>query len=349
MPAPLDEYKTHINRALEEFFGAIPDKLGLDLSEQSQQAIVMLRDYTMRPAKRIRGALAARAYDCGNGTKIGRAGIQLGVALELLQSYLLAVDDVMDMSNLRRGEPTIHRLYTDTYSPRDADMMAINVGLVAQHFANLALLDSGEEPARITEALGLVHRNITATGFGQMDDLYQRVGRTVREADVIRKHCLKSSYYTFVNPLQAGMALAGRMAPTVLDDAAAFGLPAGIAFQLHNDLLGVFGRTDSMGKPSSDDLQEAKYTLLVHYALVHGNSRQSERLKCVLAGEQLKPADVRSARQIFVQTGAKKFTQEQIVYYVAQAEEALRASGTWGTSFTAELVDLLRYATQKTA
>src|SRR6266550_4569742 len=95
----LEQYKRTINVAIENFLGTMPGALGLSLSGETVSvhavmALEKLREYTMRPGKRIRGSLAAAAYDNARGTHLADAGIALGVAHELVQSYLLIVDDV---------------------------------------------------------------------------------------------------------------------------------------------------------------------------------------------------------------------------------------------------------------
>jgi geranylgeranyl diphosphate synthase type I len=344
----LAAYKEDINEALETFFSEVPDMLSLGLSAVSKDALVKLQEYTLRPGKRIRGALGAAAYDRTGQTEHAPAGIALGVALELMQSYLLIVDDVMDESDLRRGQPTVHREYVrqadQIGDKHEANMLAINVGLIAQHLANLVLIRVTERPERLVSSLWRMHLNITATGFGQIDDMYQRVGRTVTEQDVVRKYYLKSSYYTFVNPLQAGLALAGKADEASLRKIKAFGEPAGAAFQLHDDYLGVFGDAPETGKMNIDDLKEGKYTMLVHYALKHGKPEEVAVLRSLLGNKNIRQADVAQARDIFTRTGAKKFVETEAKRYAATAQQHLEQMKIWDDAFKSMLADLVTYS-----
>jgi geranylgeranyl diphosphate synthase type I len=346
--AVLTSYKQSINDALEKFFAEAPCLLALDLSAISRDALAKLQEYSLRPGKRIRGSLAAAAYDYAAKTNLGEAGIALGVALELMQSYLLIIDDVMDESDLRRGQPTVHQLYVKEADGQgdmhEATMLAINVGIVAQHLANLALLQAPEKPERITAALERMHVNIMATGFGQIDDLYQQVGRTVTSAEIMRKYCFKSSYYTFINPLQTGLALAGVGDEESQHQVQLFGEAAGIAFQLHDDLLGVFGDASATGKLSSDDIREGKYTALVYYALRHAEPNEVIELQAMLGNEHIQQPDVLRAREIFSRCGAKAFAQTETRWYGKVAKQQLIRTTIWDQSFKALLADMVDYS-----
>lgn len=342
-------YRDGINAALERFFVALPDMLPADLSPDAHDALAKLREYTLRPGKRIRGALAAAAYDQAAGTALGAPGLAIGVALELLQSYLLIIDDVMDRSVSRRGQPTVHRLYMQEpgrrITPREADMLAVNVGLIAQHAANLALLAAPETPAHIASALRQVHTNIAATGFGQLDDLVQTPQRPVRRAAVIRKYRLKSSYYTFINPLQAGLALAGKDDGPLQERVERFGAAAGIAFQLHDDYLGIFG-TAATGKPNTDDIREGKYTLLMQHALAHAAPDDARTLRRLLGNPRVGQAGVRHVRAILERSGAKAFATTEAQRY-AQAAARELPGVRLGEPLQSFLAALLAYAVSR--
>lgn len=350
---PLSAYKDRINQALEHFFAGIPGELSLDLSGQSLEAIELLREYSLRPGKRIRGSLAAASYDSVVGTQYGKPGIQLGVAAELIQNYLLIVDDVMDKSELRRGRQTIHESYfMDTKTPRgkhEANMQAINVGLLAQHFANLALLGSGEQPERITDCLSVLHRHISATGFGQIDDLHQQVGRDVTADDIIRKYCLKSSHYTFINPLHAGMILAGRVTLEAYTDIYDFGRAAGIAFQLRDDYLGLFGNPNVTGKAITDDIKDKKYTLLMHYVLEHANDDDVRELTKIMGKTDISESEITEVQRIGRESGAQEYILGQIDEYTKQAGNVLQASGVFNGKLKEFLQSIVAFSARREA
>lgn len=354
MMAVLTSYRDAVNQALAQFFADLPGSMQLEVSEQSQDALDKVREYTLRPGKRIRGALASYAYDVAAGTRYGNAGLHAAVALELAQSYLLIIDDVMDRSDLRRGKLTVHRIYLEELPEQlnnefTADMMAVNVGLVAQHLMNLALSDAGEEPGRVVSAMQVLHRNIAATSLGQLDDLYQQIGQPVSEQDIIRKYTFKSSYYTFVNPLQLGLVLGGVNDPAVLREVEVFGTLAGIAFQLHDDVLGVYGTEGDTGKSTLDDIKEGKYTLLVHHALQHAPEADKGTLQRHLGNQGAREQDAQQVRDIMERAGSRSFVEEKALYYAEKAKGCLASSAYWNGQSQRLLQDIVDYCIQRTA
>jgi geranylgeranyl diphosphate synthase type I len=344
----LDPYKTAIEAELERFLDRAPGLFGIDASEQGRKALGQLHEYCLRPGKRIRGTLAALAYDTAAGTDKATQGLQLAVVLELLQAYLLIIDDVMDRSTMRRGKPTLHELYRIEVGDRHAaDMLAINVGCLAQHLANMCLAGIAVPAEQRQRAMSIIHRNIGITGLGQLDDMYQSVGRIISEESVLAKYRHKSSYYTFVNPLQSGFVLAGEADEAIMEAIAAFGIPAGIAFQLHDDYLGIWGDTDKHGKSNLDDIREGKYTMLVQYALSHASPYQEEQLSSILGNEAAGEQELLVVQQVFSESGAKKYCQEQVTTHVAEAEAALKKRPFGSESLSALLQDLLEYAVMR--
>lgn len=354
MADPLDtlrDYKADIDAEMGRFMAEAPSLFGVELSEHSRTALQHLTDYSTRTGKRIRGSLVALAYDTAAGTHHAKQAIQLGVVLELMQNYLLIVDDVMDKSVTRRSQPTLHELYRELSAEfggeHEANMLAVNVGVLAQHLANL-LLSRIDVPAnRLPAAFQVLHTNIAATGFGQLDDLYQQPGRQVSGQEIIAKYQLKSSYYTFVNPLQLGFTMAGKSTAAVLSACLAYGEPAGIAFQLHDDYLGIFGDTAKLGKPNLDDIREGKYTLLMHYALEHASPDDAKTLRAMLGKPTASATDLEIARGIITVTGALAYCQQQAREYTEQAKTALESAELGDAEFRRVLITLVDYSVSR--
>jgi geranylgeranyl diphosphate synthase type I len=353
MADPLDRLRAYgplIDAEMARFMDGAPTLFGVELSDHSRQALAHLAEYSTRAGKRIRGSLAALAYDTAASTSRAKQAIQLGVVLELMQNYLLIVDDVMDRSTHRRSQPTVHELYreltADFGGEHEANMLAVNIGVLAQHLANL-LLSMIDVPAQRRDAFRVLHTNIAATGFGQLDDLYQQLGRPVSAEDIARKYRLKSSYYTFINPLQLGFVLAGAASPEKLQASVDFGEPAGIAFQLHDDYLGVFGESSKLGKPSLDDVREGKYTLLMHYALEHAVASERKQLEAILGKGDADEADLQTVQAILESSGAKAYSQAQARAQVARAKAALQSGVLGSPEFRDTLAALVDYSVSR--
>jgi geranylgeranyl diphosphate synthase type I len=347
--ALLDNYKKQINSHLVDFFADPSYPLQSDLSDYSQEAFKLLRQYTMRPGKRIRGSLAAMAYDDVMATVYAPAGLRLGVALELLQSYLLIIDDVMDKSLARRGDPTLHQAYKRQHLSKniehEANMLAVNVGLIAQHLSNRVLADSNLPPKRILHAMYIMHTNMVTTGFGQIDDMHQQFMSDTTDSDIIRKYSYKCSYYTFINPLQCALALAGKATEKNLASVQAFGEPAGIAFQLKDDIMAIFGSKAYPGATSIDDIREGKRTLLVQYALHYGGDKHVAELKALLGAKHVADDALPIVQNIFDNTGAKKYVEQLIQQYSQVALAELEGQTTWSNDFAVLLRAIVGYST----
>lgn len=349
--AVFESYKEAINRALKVYLHELPSTLdATNLPLIGRQALALIAEFTLRPGKRVRGALAALAYDTLTNQKISPAGLRLAVVMELLQSYILIIDDVTDRSDLRRGEPTVHRryeaLYGKTLGVREAEQLAFYTGMIAGHIANLALLDIDETAEHRAHALHSIHRNITTTGFGQLDDIMQEISRNATAVDIIDKYALKTSHYTFINPLHAGMALAGITDTIAYDAVAAFGKAAGIAFQAHDDYLGVFGGT-ATGKPTVDDVREGKLTILVQHALESGQPDDVQVLKQYLGDPKLTEGDMVKVRALFDATGATIKARQVAESYAQQAIQQLATITIWDEAFNGLLAELVTYTIRR--
>ena len=351
-------YRPAINTAIQRLLDDMPRFVpAASLSLQGQWGLKTIKAYTLGGGKRLRGILAASVYDtvAQNNTVPSAQGLCLAAVLELIQSYLLIVDDVMDKSPLRRNSPSVQRQYAQVFGgtapdEHEANMMAINIGLLTQHIANIVLLDMpNQDPTSICYVLQSLHANSLVTGLGQIDDLYQQFGRDVDEAQLFRKYEYKSSYYTFINPLQCGLALAGSISPQVHEAVCAFGLPAGVAFQLWDDYLGIFGVSKDTGKGNLDDIREGKYTMLIHQALSHATAAEKSQLKLIIGNPSATAADLATIQDILVRTQAVSYVTSYAKQYATAAKQAARASTIWGSVYAEELCALVDYAVERSS
>ncbi|MCS6900246.1 MAG: polyprenyl synthetase family protein, partial [Myxococcales bacterium] len=219
-----------------------------------------VRDLTLRGGKRARPALVVAGYLATPGAP--KAALDqvygIGVALELLQTYLLIHDDWMDNDDIRRGGPTVHVLLQRHYrgNRRMGEVNAILAGDYACSLAQHALfmsLQGSPHGLSVASAFARIQRDVV---FGQVLDVGGRA------EDVERMHHLKTGSYTVQGPIELGALFAGASRPT-LDALARYALPLGIAFQLCDDLLSSFGSEDLTGKPRGNDLRAGKRTAVL--------------------------------------------------------------------------------------
>lgn len=237
----------------------------------------------MDGGKRLRPAFAYWGYRSTGATDNDQI-VQAAASLEFLQACALIHDDVMDDSDTRRGKPAAHKQFSTLHeshswnksATRFGDGAAILIGDLALSWADEMLCTSGLTTEQQTRAKHVYDVMRTELMAGQYLDLLEQVrGNTTVETSrtVIR---YKSAKYTIERPLHMGASIAGASAHhlQVLSD---YGLALGEAFQLRDDVLGVFGDAIVTGKPAGDDLREGKQTMLVARTLelCDANARKS--------------------------------------------------------------------------
>jgi len=351
LPTLFSSYAQPLNTAVHDIFNDFTAQLP-EYSADAAWAFAALEEYSLRPSKRIRGSLAASVYDYATGEQHAAAGARLGAAIEIAQNHLLVIDDVMDRSVSRRGQPTVHELHRRDYAaatPHESNMIAVQVGMLAYYLTNHALLSlEAVKPAHTVAALATLQRHMAITDMGQIDDMQQQVGKgIIHEADLLRKYQQKSSYYSFVDPIETALLLAGHEAAVAKADAEGFGIPAGVAFQLRDDYLGIFGETAQTGKPNLDDIREGKYTLMVHYALQSALPGQKDRLLAILGDHTADEASLAEVRDILEHTGAAEQAMSKARDYATQAKAGAERATSWDEHLASTLVALANFSVER--
>jgi geranylgeranyl diphosphate synthase type I len=285
-----------------------------------------LRDYVMAGGKRLRPAFCFWAFVGAGGDPDDPAVVDAGAALEMLHTAALIHDDIIDGSGRRHGAPTVHVRFAGTHRDekwagdpgRFGEGAAILIGDLALVYSSRLL--AGAPPA----ALAVFEEMRLEVNVGQyLDILGGAQGVALpgpAAADRARRICrYKTAKYTIERPLHLGAALAGR-----LDELAGalseFGLPLGEAFQLRDDLLGVFGDPATTGKPVGDDLREGKPTLLASLA-AQADGRFAPRF----GASDLSPAEILGLQEIITTSGARSRVETAITDLTARSAAALTA------------------------
>jgi geranylgeranyl diphosphate synthase type I len=313
----LMDIRQRISSALGEFLDA---KNKNAHSPEQQELIALLRRF-LAGGKGIRSTLCVVGWQAVTGHEEPPPSTVLRTAasLELFHAFALIHDDVMDDSTSRRGMPTIHRLlaarYADDRSPQQAERLGISgailLGDLALAWSDELLHTSGLSPAELAGVLPVIHVMRTEVMHGQYLDV-ATTGRptadTERALDIIR---YKTAKYTIERPLQMGAVLGG--ADGVIHPAiSAYALLIGEAFQLRDDLLGVFGSPDETGKSVLEDLRDGKHTLLMALALKHADPGQ-RKLLCELVGNpELDEPGAARIRAVLHATGAPALVEHMI-------------------------------------
>jgi geranylgeranyl diphosphate synthase, type I len=351
--SPLDRagLRQRIDQALSEFLadrrawlGAVDPGL-LPLADA-------VETFVLHGGKRLRPAFAYWGYRGAGGVDSDRVVASLA-ALELVQASALIHDDLMDRSDTRRGEPAIHRRFAARHRGAGwhgdpdgfGDAAAVLLGDLSLVWSDELLHGTGLDPhtlARARPVFDLMRSEVTVGQY--LDVLTQATGDTsIERAGKVARY--KSAKYTVERPLLFGAALADASA-AVREAYSGYGLPLGEAFQLRDDVLGVFGDPAQTGKPAGDDLREGKRTYLVAATLAATDAAGRERLTRRLGDPLLDAAGVAELREIIAECGALAATERRIAELTETALDALDGVGLDAEAHAA-LVDLAVAATRR--
>lgn len=285
------------------------------------------RELVLRGGKRVRAGLLALTYEACGGSGGSAAVVAAAGALELFQGYLLTHDDWMDGDAMRRGGPSVPALMRERFGA-SGDAMSILAGDLLSGWSQRALLEV-DRPAPLVlgaaRELAQAHDDVVQ---GQVLDVH---GKAASAAEVHAVHALKTASYTTRAPVTMGARLAGASEARVAA-LSAFATPAGVAFQLRDDLLGVFGEARATGKGVGGDVRAGKRTALVLDGLANGDA--APVLRAVLGVADASEADVKAATAALEASGARRRVEESIAGLVVEARRALGSAdlGAEGTT-----------------
>jgi geranylgeranyl diphosphate synthase type I len=268
--------------------------------------------------KRLRPCFCYWGYRAAGGGH-GEEIVAAASALELLHSFAIVHDDIMDAAEERRGRPTVFA--------RRGPGFALLVGDLALVLADDAYFHSGFDPARLHHAFGAYSRMRQEVIAGQLLDAQAQSGPAVSEAEARRIALLKSGRYTVVEPLLIGAHLA-EANDDLVGRLERFGEPLGEAFQLRDDLLGIFGDPSVTGKPADSDIREGKRHLLYAKSMAALQGRDRELfVEKWGAGSALSDRDVAAVRSLVESSGAASQVEQVLRALGDEADRALAETG----------------------
>jgi len=294
-----------------------------DVDADLVQPLTSLRELVLAGGKRLRPAFCHWAYVGAGGSPTDALVVNAGAALELLHTFALVHDDVMDGSSRRRGQAAIHTRFGALHNEmswrgearRFGEGAAILVGDFAFVYADQLFGDAPSVARRVFDELRI------ELCVGQYLDLIGTASRSSDPTQASRIARYKSGKYTVERPLHLGAALAGRL-DDLSEVLSAIGLPLGEAFQLRDDLLGVFGDESATGKPVGDDLREGKLTPLVAAAAGRADAAGA-RLLQRLGRPDLDDREILQLQEFLVACGACDEIERLIEQLVDQSLGAL--------------------------
>jgi geranylgeranyl diphosphate synthase type I len=334
VPGRLSEIASRVERRIDDVLHAETERWAR-VDPALQAPLDALRALVQAGGKRLRPAFCHWAFVGAGGDPDDPRIVDVGAALELLHTFALIHDDIMDGSFTRRGLTATHVLFQDLHARnhwhgegrRFGEGVGILVGDLAFVYADMLMGDAPIAALNVFTELRL------EVNIGQYLDLLGTVRRDASVESARRISIYKSGRYTTERPLHLGAAMADRLAPLELP-LTKYGAPLGEAFQLRDDLLGVFGDTAVTGKPVGEDLREGKptalYALAAAAAEAHGAA--ADLLARRFGAPDLDEAEVAQLQDVLVRTGAKDKVEARIAELLDESLAALAAVPITGES-----------------
>lgn len=334
--AGIDAIRARVDAALDTFLAeqrTLLDGLTAEAFEPYDELVRVLG----AGGKRLRPLFCYWGYRAA-GRDDDEAIVTAAASLELLHTFAIIHDDVMDRSPLRRGQDATHVALARGEEHHGVSA-AILVGDLALALADTMLAGSGFPPETLVAGLHWYNRMRTEVVTGQYLDVAVSRSPVIDEETARRIASLKSGGYTVEKPLLIGAVLGGASQETIAV-LSAYGVLLGEAFQLRDDVLGAFGDPTVTGKDADGDLREGKRTLLVARALEASAPEDRGFLLERLGKDDLSPSDAERIREIFRTSGALASTQALIDAHRNVALVALEASEALPAPASAALTEL---------
>jgi geranylgeranyl diphosphate synthase type I len=346
----LSELRHQINGALSEFTSSREQELnaiGAELSPVSKAMTEFIND----GGKRFRPLFACLGY-MASGLELRKEVIKACTALELVHVCALIHDDVMDGSDTRRSKPAIHKKFEGLHREQNLRGASENFGIasaillgdLALVWADRMLHESNVTNDEFKNCQTVFCEMRDELMAGQYLDVLEGALATTDVARSLKVARFKSGKYSIERPLHFGAALAGRN--ELFETFSNYGLPLGEAFQLRDDILGVFGDSAVTGKPAGDDLREGKRTVLIAMTMERASTTDREFLESNLGNIAASSADIARMQEIIKESGAQAQVEKLITELTAKAISALQ-DGAIDKSIAAALEQMAIIATQR--
>lgn len=315
--AMIEMIKKQIEQSLVSFLEKIEQEY--QLKWVSPILFESIKDFTLRKGKRIRPLLLILSY-LGYSPKNKKPSPTLynaSTCMEFLHNFMLIHDDIIDESNLRRGKPTLHKLLGKAAKTHNQKKLGYDLSIVAGDIVYALAIDAflliDEDPVRKEQALKHFIKTAAFTAMGEFIDIIHSVEKIqkISETDVFLNYTLKTAKYTFECPLVIGAILAGA-AKKDIDRFSRFGIFAGQAFQIQDDILGIFGSQKNIGKSILSDIAEFKKTILVCHAYHKLAPQERKAFMRYFSKTKKSYRDLVAIRKIFIGSGSLHYSLNKI-------------------------------------
>ncbi len=319
--------RKNIDKELKEFIISLQKEYELD--KVSPELYSAIKNFVLRDGKRIRPLLYLVGF-MGYSKKEERNLYKSAISIELLHDFMLIHDDVIDKSDKRRGKPTLHVVF-NKYLKRfknaktNGNDLAIVAGDVIYALAIKSFLSIGVNLATKEKALRRFADTSIYTGSGQFLELINTTKKLsdVSKQDIYKVYDYKTAYYTFANPLVIGATLA-KAPESEINNLSKFGLYLGRAFQIKDDIIGIFGDERKTGKSVISDIKEGKRTILLWHAYNKSSSLEKKKLSRLFDGKKISLKEIKNIKAVIAKRGSKDFAEKEVSGYYEKAKILLK-------------------------
>lgn len=327
----LEEFRNKLNVCLKDYFDDDKDVVSTSRSKLSVDYNHALSQFVLNGGKRLRPALFYYTYilfENHEDTDL----IELSIFLEFIQAFLLIHDDVIDRSELRRGFPTTHVNYKKLATRNDypeperyGEMIALLIGDIASQHINKIILDSNITDQQKVKLLSICSQKIEEVLVGQIEDFNLSIYKEFTEEDIQQVHQDKTVTYSFELPIEAAIGLTNNISEETSRKLLTFAKHTGFAFQIRDDILGLFGDEEKTGKPSYTDLIEGKKTFLILDGLQLGSNEDKLVLQKNLGNQSIGVKELEKVRSIIRKTGALEKSEQRCKEHIELAQKELES------------------------
>lgn len=310
-----EEIKNKIDSELIQFAKNM-DRL-YSLNKISPLIADNIKNFILRDGKRARPILFVIGY-LGFSKKTAPGLYRSALSIELLHDFMLVHDDIIDKSDTRRGKPSMHKMFSNYLAgfkklKFNGQDLAIVVGDVMYAMAIDTFLSIKENSLRKEKALRKFIEAAMYTGSGEFIELICGIKNinNISKEDIYKIYKYKTAHYTFACPLSIGAILAGAN-DNEIKKISQYGAYLGNAFQIKDDILGMFEEESKTGKSALADLQEAKKTILIWHAYNYSSPKNKSQIHKIMSKELITQKDLHKMRSIVKDSGALEFAKNEI-------------------------------------
>lgn len=332
----MDFYKREILPVREEIENFIDNEEFLNVIKRYQSDYFVLHYYDIlkkycKGGKCIRGYLVNLGYNVLANHHEGNI-IYASIAYELFETGILAHDDIIDRSPIRRMAPSLHVALGNEHKGLSRSLC---VGDACILMANAFLMESNFPVDVRLKALQHQVKIFSHTLSGELNDIDLSYADTYYEKDILDMYILKTSLYTISGPLMLGSILAGASDDTI-EVLRIFGLNLGIAFQIVDDILGIFGSENIIGKSVTSDACEGKKSILTLYFNQNSTEQKYKEFYSIYGKRDINLTEMNKIREILMSCGVLDYAKEKANYYSNRACSVAKQAG-----FSDEYVQIL--------